>query len=306
MNKCNSYKIGFAPSDIANNINPKFRLPSAISSLSAFAIRECSGLELELEDNFDIGDYRKPSDLVFLGVHQPSTGVDVNDKDTRIESIEKIQQSMLMAQKINADYFTVHLQTVDRWQGEESRKYLAQESLGVFDKLLDFYHTEGLNFPIYIENLEYPKYPATIEEIQQTLEFIAERPGLQGGVVLDAGHLWRTRNLMAENHIDHNGQDWPYSKYLSKALDEIDDNIKVFHLTGCGGYRTHMLPQVENSEPLNGDLLPSEYYFRSLAKLVLKFVTDKNYSPYIVNEAFGHAYEEVVHNNMKIIEINHD
>jgi hypothetical protein len=304
----NKYKIGFAPSDIANNINPRYRLPEQIHLLSEFAIKEQCGFELEMEESFAMPGFKKPEGMSFLGVHQPSGGVDINDVDKKQESISKIKDSMLMAQEIDAEYFTVHLQTKDRWHGERERKEHISVGLEVFDELANYYRKNNFNFTVNVENIEYPKYPATVEEIEELSTFLDGYSDINTGIVLDIGHLWRTRNLMNENWIFHEGQDLPFSQYLNRALYESDfaNKINVFHITGCGGYQTHLLPQIDMVEPTDGSIRTDEYYFRTLGKMVLSFVRNNNYRQYIVNEAFGHNYEIVVSSNKDIVRIEDD
>ncbi|MBP9812938.1 sugar phosphate isomerase/epimerase [Candidatus Saccharibacteria bacterium] len=290
--------FGFAPSDIANNINPQYRLPEKLISLNETANKNSVGYELELEDNFEevpVIDERP----VFLGVHQPSSNVDVLDYWQKEQSLEKIKRTMAMAHKLNADYFTVHLQTVDRWDDLSNRADANRLSLEVFKHLTQFYSKQNFQYKMYVENLEYPKYPATTEEISEVIDFLSKNIDVPTGVLLDVGHLWRTRNIMSENNFHHEGGDLPFTEYLQNTLNVIGDGVQAMHLTGCGGYKTHLLPQLESEAPNDRQAYPDEYFFRKIARIVLKFGLGKGTveEPFtFVNEAFGYPYEEVIEN----------
>ncbi len=297
--------FGFAPSDIANNINPHYRLPEGLLSLNNTANSNGLGYELELEDNFEnIPDIKDRP--VFLGVHQPSRDVDVIDYQHREQSVEKIKRAMNMAHTITADYFTIHLQTIDRWEDLSRRPNDNKLSLEVFNELTNYYAEQRHKYPMLIENLEYPKYPATIDEINEVVSYLSKSGSTPNGIVLDVGHLWRTRNIMAENNFHHSGDDLVFTDYLKKTLDTVGSEIKVMHITGCGGYKTHMLPQLESEAPNNRPVYPDEYFFKDIARIVLKFGLAKGTieQPFLyVNEAFGHPYEEVVENCKGITDI---
>lgn len=301
-------KIGFAPSDIANNINPDYRLPVRFLELCELAVSNNVGLELELEDNFE--DLPQITNRpVFLGVHQPSSGIDVIESQKRDGSILKIKRAMLMAGFILADYFTVHLQTKDRWDNLQQRDKYKNISLCVFEELLKFHESQNFNYPILIENLEFPKYPATREEVVDIANYLESITSSPVGMVLDVGHLWRSRNLLAENRFFHQDSCIPYTDYLSSTLDQIGDIVKTIHITGCGGYQTHMLPQIDIAAPKDRTVRPDEYYFRDVAKVVLKFSRVKYASSHdlnIVNEAFGKPYQVVIDNSKAIVEIEDD
>ncbi len=114
---------------------------------------------------------------------------------------------------------------------------------------------------ILIENLEYPGYPSTPQELYWWFHRLKELAGsvpVKIGVMMDVSHLWRTRGeiikamregralpewITAEKDIIHQ----PYHDFLNYTLKTKLDGIPVigFHVGGCYGNETHLIPGVQ-------------------------------------------------------------
>jgi hypothetical protein len=298
--------MGFAPSNVANDINPGFELSDKLPELATLATTNQMGLELELEGDFikvNVPKFPKPA---FLGVHQPTSSIDIDviDEQRRPQSVRQIKQAMLMAHLISADYFTTHLQTVDRWVPQSDRQAQIQTSLNVFRDLAEYHNRKGYDFPLLIENLEYPKYPASLGEIIEVADYLSNNVSVPTGIVLDVGHLWRSRRLINLSGYDHADEHEPFTNYLQSTLDAVGEHVKVFHLTGCYGEKTHLLPRLGGRlDPSLAEDLPGfDYNFRDIGATVFRFVAGRPTPPYLVNEAFGHPYGVVIQNNKDIYE----
>lgn len=115
------------------------------------------------------------SDGVYDKVTHTVVPCDLTHPDMRLRNvaIRKYQSLMTLAKAIEATSFVIHpipQDTVDgRWLGmtsmlgeRESRKQHFYSSL---KELLEYHKDQGATFPILIENLEFPKFPATAEEL---------------------------------------------------------------------------------------------------------------------------------------------
>jgi hypothetical protein len=305
-------RIGIAPSDLANELNPSFALPQNMDRLAQVMAGEGQGFELELEENLEIASLPELSVRpAFVGVHQPTTNIDVlsDDPIMRTESLTKIEKAMILADHVDAEYFTIHLETVDRnWADEEARGKKATLSREVFDELVELHKQRAFTFPMLIENLEYPKYPATPQEIKEVVDYLAD-VSIPTGIVMDVGHLWRSRSLMKEAGLKVPDGDLPYTDFLRQTLDSIGEHIRVFHVTGCGGHETHLLPDLSGMPQPSAIgkkemLSDNTYNFRAIGATVLKFAADQPVPPRIINEAFGHPYRDVLQNNRDILNLN--
>lgn len=305
MNKRKKLLLGVAPSNIANPINPGFEQPEHFKELASMIHINGMGCELEFEQgvqpsDFDILEQRP----LYLGVHQPINGIDVLDSNRRRSSLTAIKNMMDVAGKVEADYFTVHLQTVDRgWADEKARAEYAIESLEAFNDLVDYHKERSYNFPIYVENLEYPKYPATPREIGDLAIYLSGISFAPTGMVFDVSHLWRSRSLIYEATGGKLlGEGNNFQEYLQATLDEHKEIIKVLHITGCDGQRTHELPCLgDDVMPSSPNIALNSYHFPSILRTLLGHIATRESVIPITNEAFGLPYTTVINNNLQII-----
>ncbi len=298
--------MGIAPSNLANERNPGLELPDKFAELAALLGGSLEGFELEMEGGFEVAelptDFQRPA---FLGVHQPTKGIDVLSDQNRHQrhSVKHIQQAMDLAGHLAADYFTIHLQTVDRhWANERARGRQAAASLEVLEELLRYHQKNQFEFAMLVENLEYPKYPATLEEISDVAAILADKEDIPTGILLDVGHLWRSRTLIKEAHHKWPGGNQTYDTYLDGVLKAVGQHIRAFHVTGCHGHQTHLLPDLSGppkrsvaEAALGPDY--NEYDFRRVGATVLRFVAGTETTIPIVNEAIGYSYAQVLANN---------
>ncbi len=301
-NNHESIAIGFAPSNLSNYLNPGLELPDEFATLSNLAASNQMGMELELEGELD-SDFEIPlTKSAFLGVHQPISGIDAIDQQRRSHSVEQIQKTMALASILNADYFTNHIQTVDYWSQESLRRAQIEASFEVFDELWAHHSRSGYMFPMLIENLEYPKYPATLTEILEVVDYLHRKVPIPSGIVIDIGHLWRSRSLIKLSEYQPQLSDDPFIDYLESTLSEVGEHIRVFHLTGCFDQKTHLMPDLNGSlKATNAEAyLQNDYDFRAIGALVYKFASMQPEPPFMVNEAIGYPYSEVIKSNHEI------
>lgn len=204
---------------------------------------------------------RRPGNI--LGVHQSIRDMDILSEDIhkKLETIESTQQAMLFAHLISADYFVFHLaQSKDYWDWNRSEQIAI--ALKAFQGWADFYKSSGFTFIPLVENLEFPKFPATPEEMISIFKTGKELlPNLK--LCFDIPHLWRSRALLLENktrfeHLVPNFRilEASYSDYLDYALEHVftteaglsEGDIFLYHMGGCWKHLTHEIPGLRPGE----------------------------------------------------------
>lgn len=192
-----------------------------------------------------------------LGVHSPIYNVDVlhDDKFYQQQSIENIKQAMNYANHIRANYFVFHLVQVDRWnEVEYRRKQWEEESMTIYHFFADYYRQNQFNFVPLVEVLEYPKYPCSPIEIYSILN-IAKEILPETRLCFDISHLWRSRGLIFDT-VSNNSEQFKNVKETRYFVDELDqclellnfDDIYLWHLGGCYGTETHLIPGIYPNE----------------------------------------------------------
>ncbi len=208
-----------------------------------------------------IGAMHRPGNI--FGVHQSIRDMDILSEDIhkKLETIESTQQAMLFAHRISADYFVFHLaQSRDYWDWNRSEQIAL--ALKAFQGWADFYKKSGFTFIPLIENLEFPKFPATPEEMIGIFKTCRELlPNLK--ICFDVPHLWRSRALLLENksrfeHVIPNFRmlETSFACYLDYALDQVltteaglsEGDIFLYHLGGCWKHLTHEIPGLRPGE----------------------------------------------------------
>ncbi len=203
-----------------------------------------------------------------IGVHMPITG---NPHD--------IFAAMHFAHEINADYFVIHLTPdLKRYPNDYElmqknpwyfREKFIEHWMKEFQNIARFYNENNFNFVPCIENLEFPKFPCTPKEVEVAFyECKKYLPNLQ--ILCDIAHFWRSQSLIQEffwKHAQGDSSKLPhYPVYMANELEKIQEpfhdffdhaiydhnalkfNIHVFHLAGCDGYHTHLIPGLRNDE----------------------------------------------------------
>jgi len=136
-----------------------------------------------------------------FGMHQSIRDMDILSEDKKkMETIESTHQAMLCAQRLSADYFVFHLaQSRDYWDWSRSEQMAV--AIKAFRGFADFYKESGFTFIPLLENLEFPKFPATYEEMTGIFTICREfLPNLK--LCFDIPHLWHSRLLLLETVTD--------------------------------------------------------------------------------------------------------
>ena len=308
--------FGIAASNVenANALNPSFILPEQLQALTDRLTDNHLGIELQLEG--DLGgintpDFAKP---IFLGIHAPTRGIDLSATGKVGQyAIDKTMESLHLAHQMDADYAVLHLESGDKWHDLDGRSDRIQNGKDAFRQIVEEYKNRGYGFALLIENLEYPKYPATGAEIAKTADFIRELGRHADvrtlGIAFDASHLWRSGFLLDEKRWIGNASgiadEWtrrevPFSTYIEETLRQVRDVLKLVHITGAAGTDTHLLPGTYDR--MNGDVPLARQYTQHEMDVhgVITVLFDQAaamHSPlWIINESQGYTYEQMMQN----------
>ncbi len=205
-----------------------------------------------------VREMHRPGNIV--GAHQSIRDMDVlADDQKKLATIESTHQAMLFAHRISARYFVFHLaQSRDYWDWNRSEQIAV--ALKVFQGLAQFYKESGFTFVPLLENLEFPKFPATFEEIIGIFNACREfLPNLK--LCFDIPHLWHSRLLLLENrhkfrHLmpEFHILEGRFSDYFDHAMDAFaaggisNSDIFLYHLGGCWQHLTHEIPGLRPGE----------------------------------------------------------
>ena len=212
------------------------------------------------------------------GVHQSIRDMDIlaQDLHCKLKTIESTHQGMRFAHLIGADYFVFHLvQSRDYWDWDRSDQIAV--ALKAFQGWAAYYQEAGFTFTPLLENLEFPKFPATPEEMVSFFKICREfLPNLK--LCFDIAHFWRSRALLLENRnrFEHLIPDFrlleiPWIDYFDYALDHIlvkeagidDGDIYLYHLGGCWKHFTHEIPGLRPGEsPFSHNLRLNEPVYK--------------------------------------------
>lgn len=201
---------------------------------------------------------RSPGNII--GMHQSIREMDVLSEDQKkLETIESTHQAMLFAHRISADYFVFHLaQSRDYWDWPRSEQIAI--AIKAFRGFANFYKDSGFKFIPLLENLEFPKFPATYEEIIGIFNICREfLPNLK--LCFDIPHLWHSRLLLLENrhkfrHLipDFHILEARFSDYFNYTMNAFADagilkaDLFLYHLGGCWQHLTHEIPGLRPGE----------------------------------------------------------
>jgi hypothetical protein len=175
-----------------------------------------------------------------LGVHQPIAARDVLSSNFFLKygALAETQQALDFAHYVNADYFVFHLAMQDRWDWD--RRDQMDKALKMFKMFAAYYHARGYRFTPCVENLEYPKFPATGGEACALLVKCRDIwPATQ--LALDISHLWGTRQRMMALGLWEDPR-VSFNEALCYTLDQTWEDVHVFHLGGCWESETHAVP----------------------------------------------------------------
>lgn len=308
--------FGIGVSNLANDINPEYPLPAKLNELIDVMGRENIGLELQLEfldeKSFDL-PAPEPHMLPFLGVHLPIVGVDYSDPAKIYKSIDDTNRTLEIARDLNADYVVVHLTGGMDWDHLVKRPRAINKSLKQFMHIARSAKSISYKGPLYLENLEFPLFPSTRDEIAGVMQFAYDlhtQTGISTGIALDLAHIWHSGNLIAENKwrgkkfAVHSRDPFASGKisfieYLKPLIQYLGTDLKLVHMTGTHKHETHLLPSMQ-VEPEHDDRLSLNLH-DSLREINAAVKGRSQILP-VVNEAHGRTYQEMKNNCKSISE----
>ena len=154
------------------------------------------------------------SDAVYDRNQRKVVACDLSDPDIGVHRISmwKYQGLMTLAKVVNATSFVMHPTPVDSCNGEwlgmscmlEKRRERKSQFFESLKELLTYHKDQGASFPLVIENLEFPKFPATAEECMGFLEHassLAADIGLPPGIIqvcFDLQHMRHSYKIINE------------------------------------------------------------------------------------------------------------
>lgn len=198
------------------------------------------GVELQPEGNL-IQDsiWRSFPEMItqnrFLGVHQPNWERNLIDSNTENakRGLQETYRALDLAEKLGAAYFVVHLLSRDDWQSD--RVGQIEKGLTAFETLADYHRAKGYHTRLCIENLEYPKYPADLEETLGALHRLSSvSEGV--GLVVDVAHLWHNWVWLMKGISGHDGMmnQASFEEVLKEYLHHVGRDylqvIEGFHI----------------------------------------------------------------------------
>ncbi len=226
-----------------------------------------NAIEIQREGNsWDLETLRRLTrDYDFISVHAPTRYVDLSSNDPGMleRSKQKTIDSMNLANEINASVFVIHPVHYEGWVEPKERNDKRNTFIQTFqDQILPHYLDNFHNYTLAIENIEYSKYPATLEEtaeLHATLSAIHEV-----GIVLDIAHIWNSRRMLAENpSLSDKVYGYPWTPevlydYVEKFIRHNNNNIVLYHVANFGTdpIRTHDPITKETINPELKRLIP--------------------------------------------------
>lgn len=298
--------FGIAASNLGNINNPGLAIPEQLPHLCTLLDHSNMGLELQPEQDLHFHKFIGQSTLPFLGLHLPTQRVNLGDTTMIADSLRRINQSIRMGISLDVVYFCYHMQTQDYWDEISTRKDSISKSYEHLDKIISFARTEGFKGMFLIENLEYPKYPSTISEFQEVQKFTASIDKTH--LLFDIAHLWRSKDLMKENehHIwsslsdpDISFINTDFSLNLKQTLQSFNHDIKVMHITGASGEKTHLLPSLVSSQSIEHH---SYLDITETLKELTSFASSRVSPLFVINEAIGYNYSDMITANHALLD----
>lgn len=233
--------VGYAISDCNQH---QVQLAQTLNYLAPFNV-----IELQPERNLWNVDEALPRIMAcpYRGVHAASDNLDLSNPLAlrREEAIRKTLASMDLAHLIHAQVLVLHPVNSNAHLSWEERMLHRDIFLQVFQTaLVPHYHHGRHAYTICLENLEYPKLPASLEEFIDLFHACSAIHPV--GMVLDIPHIWNTRRIIMENpqlqrHFNLGNLERGLVDYVTHFLSHYQPYIKMFHLANFGTHpvRTH-------------------------------------------------------------------
>ena len=234
--------IGYALSD---TVGEHRRLKKTLEELKPEMI------ELQLDDfvwDFDEA-YEELQKVGFISVHSAAKGIDISSEDVRTMdySLRRTLRSMDIAKELGADILVMH-PVNDMYLDPVQRLRAKDRFRDMFSGTITNYHKDnGHEYTICLENIEYPKYPATFEEAEGLLEDVAKNGMVK--LAIDIPHVWNIRRILREDPERYrpltNGfpDDERLDGHIRRFIERRRENIGIYHIAGFGEdpVRTHDL-----------------------------------------------------------------
>ncbi|MBU4134178.1 hypothetical protein KKH42_02520 [bacterium] len=221
--------------------------------------------------------YLKPDKNIHFGLHLSIKPARVGSTDEKeIEyTLNNRYHEIDFGERIGVKYYVLHI-SQDNFIGTDANYKAA---VFVLKKTIEYLAAKKTSAYVLIENIEYPKYPSTPQELCWWVNKIKEFEGsdkLSFGVMLDVAHLWKSRGDIIRTIKEGNiGRlpDWikeekdiifqPFHDLLNYTLKTRLSEIPVigFHIGGCYGVETHLIPGMRvDDDPELTDISIRRFY----------------------------------------------
>lgn len=184
----------------------------------------------------------------FISVHAPTTATDISSVNQKLRerSIAKTLTSMNLANELNADVLVIHPVHYEEFIQPKDRIWKRNLFMDSYENLIVPYYLENQHkYKIGIENIEYSKYPATLEELA---ELQAATSAIHPtGMVIDIAHIWNSRRILEENdYLKEKVYGYPRTpeilfEYVAEFIKNEKSKILMYHVGnfGVNPIRTH-------------------------------------------------------------------
>jgi endonuclease IV len=233
--------IGYAVCDICPQAT---NLSNALIDLG-----EVEVIELQKESNiWNIRSARNLlSNYMYLSIHSPNKDIDLSSPERTMQkhSYKKTIKTMDLANRISADALILH-PINNQNLSPEKRIQHRDVFLNVWKNILvPHYNRNRHKYTVCIENIEYPKYPATLEELSELQKDTSIT--LPTSLTLDIAHIWNTRRILIEQQDLFNAVGRPQSlkhslfQYVTEFISKHNEDIELYHMANFGEdpIRTH-------------------------------------------------------------------
>lgn len=292
-------QYGIVVSNLANDSNPQIQIPNHTDVITNLLLKNQLGLEFQIEsENFYIPNINVYP--AFVGLHQPIRGIDFYHTTTRASSIERMKRVLKTAHMLPyaLDYIVFHIEPYDYWEDVANRKTRISMAKQWFEELINYHQQEGITIPLLVENLEFPKYPATLEDINDCINWIRSLQYPYLGFAFDFAHLWRSGQLISTNMRQIGVSDWEnewsnqtisFVQLVDKISILIRDDVRLLHVTSGDHEHTHLLPQ-ETQQDTTINMLNG----KAMLEYLLGTPALQNKNLFVINEAIGYPYSQTI------------
>lgn len=203
-------------------------------------------IELQVEHLTDrriklIAEAVKETSAQVVGIHQATI------KQDPIKNPEKCwhktKLGMDLAQQLGVEYFVFHLTIQDDNKDRDAQR---KQAIIFFEQINDYHSFQKHTYSLALENLEYPKHPASNNEILDIMQELVEiHPNL--GFIFDLAHYWHNRlSLLPDAKITEEDFYEELKKILTDFITKSTYALMGFHIGQAyingEDHQTHELP----------------------------------------------------------------